>query len=184
MQDIVDSYELRMKSSEDLAGQIESMKKSLIRAHRGVEDFKIQPWSEHFEEANKQIQIMSIVFLSIAVIALFVGGIGIMNVILASISERIREIGVRKSVGARNIDIFVQFLIETIILSLLGGIFGVIIGFGLTRVIAGFAGLRTVVPASSIVLSVGVSTFIGIVFGLYPSVKAANLNPIDALRYE
>ena len=108
---------------------------------------------------------MSMVFISIAVISLLVGGIGIMNVILASISERIREIGVRKSVGAQNIDIFVQFLIETTILAVLGGFLGVGLGFGVTKVITWKVTLRTVITTSSIILAVGVSSFVGLVFG-------------------
>jgi putative ABC transport system permease protein len=182
--DLVDSYELRMKSSENLAGQIAMMKASLIRAHKGAEDFTINPWSEHFEEANAQIQVMRIVFLSIAVIALIVGGIGVMNVILASISERIREIGVRKSMGARDIDIFVQFLIETTVLSLIGGFLGVWVGFLAGGLIGQFAGLRIFVSFQSVMLAVAVSSGTGILAGLYPSFKASRLNPIDALRYE
>ena len=182
--DIIDSYEMRMKNSENLAEQISLMKASLLKAHRGVEDFEIKPWAEHFEEANNQIHIMRIVFLSIAIIALIVGGIGVMNVVLASISERIREIGVRKSMGARNVDIFVQFLIETIILALFGGFLGVGLGFLAGGIIGKFAGLRIFVGIDSVFLALVVSCSTGILAGFYPSLKASRLNPIEALRYE
>ena len=181
---LVDSFDIIFKDSENMTAKIEAIKATLKKAHGGAEDFRINPWSEFYQEGNKQIKLLSFVFLSISIIALCVGGVGIMNVILASISERIREIGVRKSVGARNIDIFVQFLIETIVLALIGGLLGVGLGLGFAELIGKLSGLRIVVPSYSIALSVGVSSLVGLVSGLYPSFKASRLNPIDALRYE
>jgi len=121
---------------------------------------------------------------SIAGISLLVGGIGIMNIMLASVTERTREIGVRRAVGAKRRQIVQQFLIETLVLSVIGGLFGVGVGVGFPLLIEHFAGMPTVVTPFSILLAVGISGGVGIVFGLYPAVRAANLDPIEALRHE
>jgi putative ABC transport system permease protein len=121
---------------------------------------------------------------AVAAISLFVGGIGIMNIMLVSVTERTREIGIRMAVGATGIDVQFQLLLEAVVLSLLGGITGILLGVGISLLVSKFAGFSTIVSAQSIVVSFVVSTLIGIFFGWYPSRKAANLNPIDALRYE
>jgi putative ABC transport system permease protein len=113
-----------------------------------------------------------------------VGGIGIMNIMLASILERTREIGVRRALGARRSDIVRQFLIETILISFVGGTIGVLVGVGMSRLIGVFAGWSTIVTTSSILLAFLVSVTVGLVFGLYPARRAAQLDPIEALRYE
>jgi putative ABC transport system permease protein len=127
--------------------------------------------------------------VAIAAIALVVGGIGIMNIMLVAVSERIREVGLRKAVGAKKSSILFQFLVETIIISLMGGIVGIIFGSLLAVVVALVARYlgydwALVISIESIVLSVGFSVFVGIIFGIYPALKAAKLNPIDALHYE
>ena len=181
---LVDSFDIIFKDSENMTAKIEAVKATLKKAHGGAEDFRINPWNEWFQEGAQQIKILRIVFLIITSIALGVGCVGIMNVVLASISERIREIGVRKSVGARNVDIFVQFLIEAVILAILGGCVGIPVGFGLANLFGYAFKLRIVIPMYSVLLTVGISSVVGLVAGLYPSIKASHLNPIDALRYE
>jgi putative ABC transport system permease protein len=127
---------------------------------------------------------LTILLASIASVSLLVGGIGIMNIMLVSVTERTREIGIRMSVGARSRDILTQFLIEALVLSLLGGITGIIIGVVGSKVVSSFANWPTFITTFSIILSFGFSIAVGIFFGFYPARKAAMLNPIDALRYE
>jgi macrolide transport system ATP-binding/permease protein len=127
---------------------------------------------------------MSWLLGSIAAISLLVGGIGIMNIMLVSVSERTREIGLRKAIGATRRDIMVQFLVEAVLMSLIGGIAGVALGVGVAILITVLAGWAVKVSVFSIVLATVFSLFIGLIFGLAPAYKAALLNPIDALRYE
>jgi putative ABC transport system permease protein len=124
------------------------------------------------------------VMVAIASISLLVGGIGIMNIMLASVMERTREIGIRRAIGARRKDVIRQFLTETTIISLAGGVLGIIVGVGLSQAIGELAGWSTIVTTSSIVLAFFVSVTIGLVFGLYPAVRAARLDPVKALHYE
>ena len=121
---------------------------------------------------------------SIAGISLIVGGIGIMNIMLASVLERTREIGLRRAVGARKRDILIQLLVESFTISVLGGLLGVLMGIGISRVIAASAGWPTIVTPWSILVSTGVAITVGIASGLYPAKRAAELDPIDSLRYE
>ncbi|MBI4978748.1 MAG: ABC transporter permease [Spirochaetes bacterium] len=180
----LDSIELLFKDSAHLTEYVESVRATLKRLHGGVEDFQLKPWAERYQETNDQIRILSGVFFAIALISLVVGGMGVMNVILASIAERIREIGVRKSVGAGDLDIFMQFLVETVILSMLGGVLGIIVGIGLAFAIATLLGFTVAISPGVIVLALASSSGIGLIFGIYPALKAARLNPIQALRYE
>jgi putative ABC transport system permease protein len=122
--------------------------------------------------------------VAIASISLLVGGIGIMNIMLAGILERTREIGVRRAVGARRVDILRQFLIEATLISIVGGLIGIVFGFGMSRVIALLAGWSTIVTLSSILLAFLVSVSVGLIFGTYPAAKAARLDPAEAIRYE
>jgi len=121
---------------------------------------------------------------SIAAISLLVGGIGIMNIMLVSVTERTREIGLRKAIGANNRDIMVQFLVEAVLMSFIGGVAGIVIGVGASSLMKIIAGWAVKVSASSIFLSTAFSLIVGIVFGLWPAQKASQLNPIEALRYE
>jgi len=148
------------------------------------DDFTIRNQSDLANAATATSQILTILLASIASVSLLVGGIGIMNIMLVSVTERTREIGIRMSVGARGRDILTQFLIEALVLSLLGGIIGIIIGVAGSKVISGIAGWPTFITAFSILLSFGFSIIVGLFFGFYPARKAALLNPIDALRYE
>ena len=122
--------------------------------------------------------------LALGIVALLAGGIGIMNVTLATIFARVREIGIRRAIGARQGDIVRQFLTEAVMISIVGGLIGIAFGFTLSRLIASAAGWSTVVTTSSIVIAFGVSVFIGLLFGIYPAVQAARLDPIEAIRYE
>jgi putative ABC transport system permease protein len=148
------------------------------------DDFTIRNQSDLASAATSTSQILTILLASIASVSLLVGGIGIMNIMLVSVTERTREIGIRMSVGARGKDILTQFLIEALVLSLLGGITGIISGVAGSKIISGFAGWPTFITVFSIVLSFGFSILVGLFFGFYPARKASMLNPIDALRYE
>ncbi len=147
-------------------------------------DFTIRTQTDIAETATATSRIMTILLGSIASVSLIVGGIGIMNIMLVSVTERTREIGIRMSIGARRKDILVQFLIEAMVLSIVGGIIGIFFGVGGSSLISRFAGWPTFVSGSSILLAVFFSMSVGVFFGFYPARKAANLNPIEALRYE
>jgi putative ABC transport system permease protein len=149
-----------------------------------MDDFTIRNQADLAATATATTQIMTILLASIAAVSLLVGGIGIMNIMLVSVTERTREIGIRMSVGARERDIMTQFLIEALVLSLTGGVTGIILGVVGSKTISGLANWPTIITVFSIVLSFGFSFAIGIFFGYYPARKASRLNPIDALRYE
>ena len=156
----------------------------------GKDDFKIMSQEETAEMLGTVTSILTVLLSSIAAIALIVGGIGIMNIMLVSVTERTREVGLRKAVGARKKDILYQFLVEAIVLTVFGGIIGIILGIVLSYlsgiVISSMIGLEWgfIVPLDAIALAFGVSSAIGLVFGIYPAHKASQLSPIDALRYE
>jgi len=147
-------------------------------------DYQISVPLALLRQAEATKRTFNIVLGSIAGISLLVGGIGIMNIMLASVTERTREIGVRRAIGAKRRQIVAQFLIETVVLSMTGGGIGIAIGLLIPWLITKFAGMPTVVSAYSLVLSVGISMAVGIVFGIYPAVRAARLDPIEALRHE
>ena len=136
------------------------------------------------QQAEETKRTFNVVLGSIAGISLLVGGIGIMNIMLASVTERTQEIGIRRAIGAKRRQIIGQFLIETIVLSTVGGLIGIAIGVSLPWLITRYSGMPTVVPLYSIGLSIGISMAVGIVFGLYPAIRAARLDPIEALRHE
>jgi putative ABC transport system permease protein len=148
------------------------------------DDFTIRNQADLAAAQNKTTDILTLLLASIASVSLLVGGIGIMNIMLVSVTERTREIGIRMSVGARSKDILTQFLIEALVLSLVGGMTGIVFGVAGSQLISGIAKWPTIITAFSIILSFGFSIAIGIFFGFYPARKAAMLNPIDALRYE
>ncbi len=149
-----------------------------------VDDFHIRSQKELAEMMNSTSDLMTSLLACVAAISLIVGGIGIMNIMYVSVTERTKEIGLRMSVGARGIDILSQFLIEAIVISILGGIIGVILGCGAAWLVEYFAGWPVKIESWTIILSFAVCSFTGVFFGWYPANKAAALNPIDAIRYE
>ena len=156
----------------------------LDRLHGGAADFELVVPEALLEQSRRTQRLFNIVMGCIAGISLLVGGIGIMNIMLATVLERTREIGVRRAVGARRSDIRSQFIIESFSISLLGGLAGVVLGVAIAKIVAVYAGWPTVVTLGSVFLSTGVSIAVGLASGIYPAVRAADLDPIDALRYE
>jgi putative ABC transport system permease protein len=156
----------------------------LERLHGGASDYELIVPEALLEQSRQTQRLFNVVMGCIAGISLLVGGIGIMNVMLAAVLELTREIGVRRAIGARKKDIRFQFLVTSFSLSLLGGVFGVVIGVAIARIVASYANWPTVVTLPSILLATGVSVAVGLLSGLVPAIRAANLNPIEALRYE
>jgi putative ABC transport system permease protein len=134
--------------------------------------------------AEQSTEVMALLLGAIASVSLLVGGIGIMNIMLVSVTERTREIGIRMAVGAKTWDIRLQFMIEALTLSMIGGVVGIIVGFSGSKLVTAIAGWSTVVSPFSVLLAFGFSGLVGIFFGFYPAYKASLLNPIEALRYE
>jgi putative ABC transport system permease protein len=149
-----------------------------------ADDFTVRNQTEIAKAATSTTAVMSGLLAAIASISLLVGGIGIMNIMLVSVTERTREIGIRMAIGARGSDVLTQFLVESVVMSILGGIVGLIVGFVGSQLLAHFTGWSTVVPMSAVLIAVGFSAGVGVFFGYYPARKAAALNPIEALRYE
>ena len=148
------------------------------------DDFNVRTQTEILETFGETSRTFTILLASIAAVSLLVGGIGVMNIMLVSVTERTREIGIRKAVGAKRRDILIQFVIESLTLCIAGGIIGTLLGTGAAALLSDLAGWRTVVTPSSILLAFGFSAAVGIGFGIYPAQKAARLHPIEALRYE
>jgi len=175
--------------SEDVVNTVVSdIEKALRFRHKLLpaarNDFTISTQLDLRETLNTVVNTITVLLSAVAAISLLVGGIGIMNIMLVSVTERTREIGTRMAVGATGFDVQFQLLLEAVVLSLIGGITGIIIGLTTSYLVMRFGGFTTIVTPRSIIISFVVSTLIGIFFGWYPSRKAANLNPIDALRYE
>lgn len=156
----------------------------LDKLHNGEADYSLVIPEQLLRQSQQTQRIFNIVMGCIAGISLLVGGIGIMNIMLANVLERTKEIGVRRAIGARRADIRLQFLIEAMTISALGGLLGVGLGFLIAKLVVSFAGWATIITPWSVTLAFGVSTAVGILFGFYPAVQAARLSPIEALRYE
>jgi putative ABC transport system permease protein len=184
LKDEIDGIYLRMKDGTDSIDSASVINAILASTHKDAGDFNVTVPAGLLEQRKRTQFIFSVVMLCIAGISLLVGGIGIMNIMLATVLERTREIGIRRAIGARQADIIRQFLTEAILISILGGLIGIAFGFTLAKLIASAAGWPTVVTTSSIVVAFGVSVGIGLVFGIYPAVQAAKLDPIEAIRYE
>jgi len=175
--------------SSDRMNEAETELEAVLRDMRDVEtgdddNFNIRNQAEITEMASSTSQVMTLLLGSIAAVSLLVGGIGIMNIMLVSVTERTREIGIRLSVGAREKDIMVQFLTESVLLSSIGGIIGVILSLFISFVINNFSSISAVISPLVILIAFSFAGGVGIFFGFYPARKAARLNPIEALRYE
>ena len=176
------------RSTEELPEAQEELRALLREAHRlepgEDDDFRIRNQAEITEAATETSRMLTILLGAIAGVSLVVGGIGIMNIMLVSVTERTREIGIRLAVGARSSDVLAQFLMEAVALSLVGGMMGILLAIFSTSALTAFVGVATVVNPTVVFLAFGFSGVVGVFFGFYPARKAAALNPIDALRYE
>jgi len=184
----VNGISIKVGDNEDLK-EVQQHIRDLVRQRHRLQpgqddDFGIRSAAEMVQTKDEQAQLMTKLLMSIASVSLLVGGIGIMNIMLVSVTERTREIGLRMAVGARGRDILTQFLVEALTVALIGGSVGVVAGLGASFALAYFGEWRTVVSPPAILLAFTFSGLIGIFFGFYPARKAAGLNPIDALRYE
>jgi putative ABC transport system permease protein len=184
LKDEVDGFYLHLASADTSGTDAEVVRGILNASHHSAGDFSVIVPAELLAQQKKTEQLFNTVMVAIASISLLVGGIGIMNIMLAAILERTREIGVRRAVGARKSDIVRQFVIEAVLISFAGGLVGIVTGFGMSQAIAWFAGWSTIVTVSSILLAFVVSISVGMIFGTYPALKAARLDPVEAIRYE
>ncbi|HWB87095.1 MAG TPA: ABC transporter permease [Bryobacteraceae bacterium] len=184
LKDEIDGIYMKVTPTTDSIETSGVVRAILTATHKDAGDFTVIVPAGLLEERRRTSFIFNIVMICIAGISLLVGGIGIMNIMLATVLERTREIGIRRAIGARQGDIVRQFLTEAVMISIVGGLIGIAFGFTLSRVIASAAGWSTVVTTSSIAVAFGVSVFIGLLFGIYPAVQAARLDPIEAIRYE
>lgn len=180
----LDKIVVQVSNSKELGSISEIMKNILLRKHAQVEDFEIKVPELLLKQEQKTRDIFNVVLGAIAGISLLVGGIGIMNIMLASVMERIKEIGIRKAIGARKKDIIFQFLTEATLISISGGIIGIILGVTLAALITKITGILTIVSSISILISFGVAATVGISFGYMPAKKAAEQDPVTSLRYE
>ena len=183
-QSMVDCY-TAMMADESLANEAKStMEEELMSILKTENGYYVYSASEWLEEMNKMINMVIVILTGIASISLLVGGIGIMNIMYVSVTERTREIGLRMSIGAKGRDILAQFLIESILISVTGGLIGVVFGIGAAVVVNLAAAFPIYIQPWSVLLSFAVCTLTGVFFGWYPAQKAAMLDPIEAIRYE
>jgi putative ABC transport system permease protein len=184
MKDEIDGIYMKVADGTDSVETAGVVSAILNATHKDAGDFTVVVPAGVLAAKERTAAIFALVMICIAGISLLVGGIGIMNIMLATVLERTREIGIRRAIGARQSDIVRQFLTEAVLISMLGGSIGIAFGVGLSFVIGAAAGYSTVVTTISIAVAFGVSVGIGILFGAYPAVQAAKLDPIEAIRYE
>jgi putative ABC transport system permease protein len=184
LRDEIDGIFLRLNHEADVAASAAIVRGILETNHRGATDYALVVPAELLAEQQRTKRIFDIVMVALASISLLVGGIGIMNIMLASVLERTPEIGLRRAIGATRVDIVRQFVFETTLIAVAGGTAGLLLGVAMSRGIASFAGWSTIVTTSSLLLAFLVSVVVGLVSGIYPAVQAAKLDPIQALRYE
>jgi putative ABC transport system permease protein len=180
----LDKIVVQVSGTEHLSSTAEVIKKILNRRHQGVEDYEIKIPELLLKQEQKTKDIFNIVLGAIAGISLIVGGIGIMNIMLASVMERIREIGVRRATGATKNDIIFQFLAEATFISITGGFIGILLGVIMAKVITTTTGILTIVSFASILVSFGVAASVGIVFGYLPAKQASEKDPVESLRHD
>ncbi|MCW5852395.1 MAG: ABC transporter permease [Anaerolineae bacterium] len=185
---LVSGINVSAVSEDQVSAAISDITATLRQRHRLApgeqDDFSVISQKDLLGAFSQITSILTVFLGAIAAISLLVGGIGIMNIMLVSVTERTREIGLRKAIGARRRDILAQFLIEAITLSVLGGVVGILLGVGIARAVDTTGVIQTVVSAESVLLAVGFSVGVGLFFGIYPAARASRLNPIEALRYE
>ena len=180
----LDKLVVQVDKTEDLSSTVEVLSRLVLRRHQGVKDFEITVPEMLLKQQQRTKDVFNIVLGAIASISLLVGGIGIMNIMFASVMERIKEIGTRLAIGAKKKDIVVQFISEAVLISVTGGFIGVILGVVISVLISHFADIKTVVSGLSIVLAFGVSVAVAAIFGYSPAKRAAEKDPIESLRYE
>jgi putative ABC transport system permease protein len=174
-------------NEQDIPAAQEEIRTLLRESHKvtdGNDDFTVKNQADLASAAESSTQVMTLLLAAIASISLLVGGIGIMNIMLVSVTERTREIGIRMAIGARGSDVLTQFLVESIVMGILGGVVGLLFGYTGAKVLGHFTGWETVISPIIMIIAVGFSGAVGVFFGYYPARKAAALNPIQALRYE
>src|SRR5262249_10052683 len=179
MRDELDGIEMRLKPAADSIEVSKVVTAVLNSTHHEMQDFTVTIPAALLAQQQRTQQIFTYVMVAIAAISLLVGGIGIMNIVLATVLERTREIGIRRSVGARRFDIMRQFLTESVLISVGGGVLGVTFGFLLAWIISRAADWKTIVTTASVLVAFGVSVAVGILFGAYPALKASRINPIE-----
>ncbi len=184
LKDELDGVDMRLKLGADSIAVAQIVNAILASTHREAEDFVVTIPAALLAQQKRTQTLFTYVMVTIAAISLLVGGIGIMNIVLATVMERTREIGIRRAMGARRIDIVRQFLTESVMISVFGGLLGVAFGVFLSWSIAQVAEWKTIVTTASVVVAFAVSALVGVVFGIYPAMKAARIDPIEALRYE
>jgi putative ABC transport system permease protein len=179
---------VKVREGGTLSQAEESIRKLLRQRHRigpgREDDFSVRNLAQVAEAEQESSRVMTFLLASIAAVSLLVGGIGIMNTLLVSVTERTREIGIRRAVGARRPDILLQFLLEAVTVAAIGGLFGIVLGVASAYVVALVTGWPIEVGAESVALAFGFAAAIGLIFGIYPANQAARLRPMDALRYE
>ncbi len=184
----IGSVSVKVREGQSMKAAEESIRELLRQRHRlqagADDDFSVRNLTEMLQAQEASSRVMTLLLAAVAGVSLVVGGIGIMNIMLVSVTERTREIGLRMAVGARGRDILSQFLIEAMTLSLVGGAIGVVVGAAATWAVASFAGWQVLLSVQAIVLAVGFSAAVGVFFGFYPARRASSLLPIQALRYE
>ncbi|MBN8734270.1 MAG: ABC transporter permease [Acidobacteria bacterium] len=184
LKDEIDGIYIKVKEGTDSIETAGVVTAILTATHKDAGDFTVVVPAGLLEQRRRTLGIFNIVMICIAGISLLVGGIGIMNIMLATVLERTREIGIRRAIGAKQADIIRQFLTEAVLISIVGGLIGIAFGFSLSWIIAAAAGWSTVVTTTSIAVAFTVSVGIGLLFGIYPAMQAAKLDPIEAIRYE
>ena len=180
----IEEIAVRAERAEDLPRTVGLIRKVLDRRHRGVEDYELMVPEELLAQAERTQRLFNVIIGTIAGISLVVGGIGIMNIMLANVSERTREIGIRRALGATKRDILFQFLVETVLICLAGGAIGIVLGFGMAQLIALYASWTIAFSYFSVLAAFGSSALVGLLFGLFPARRAAQLSPVQALRHE
>ncbi len=184
MRNEIDELHMQLKTEEQLYDAGTEIKRLLRVAHSGVEDFRIVIPLDLLKQKQQAQRLLDVLTILVSSISLIVGGIGIMNIMLAAVTERIREIGIRRAVGATKKDICYQFLSESVLISVTGGVIGVAVALILTLITCRVLDIPLVVSSTMVCISVLAATAVGLGFGLYPAIQAANKHPVEALRYE